>query len=150
VAPARWKDAICLLTSTDPANRGFGTGFVFHRDGTGRSFLLTCLHVVEALEKRPRDCQGEPPGLLANGLVAEVWVRGDALLDLAVLAVDGLDVSPLRLGDPIERGCEVETAGYPEYEPAQQTLVSPRPLVGRVRDNTPVKSLRRPRPNGYG
>jgi hypothetical protein len=140
---AHWKDSICLITSTDPGNRGFGTGFVFHRDSTGRSFLLTCLHVVETLEKPRRGSQGEPPGLLADGLVAEVWVRGDAVLDLAVLAVDGLRASPLRLGDPIERGREVETAGYTEYEPAQQTVVS-RPLVGRVQDNNPVKSLRRP------
>lgn len=140
---AHWKDSICLLTSTAPSNRGFGTGFVFHRDVTGRSFLLTCLHVVETLERPPRGSQGEPPGLLADGLVAEVWIRGDAVLDLAVLAVDGLAAASLRLGRPIDRGREVETAGYTEHEPAQQTVVS-RPLVGRVRDNNPVKSLRRP------
>jgi hypothetical protein len=140
---AHRQDAICLLTSTDPDNRGFGTGFVFHRDSTGRSFLLTCLHVVQTLEKSPRGGQREPPGLLADGLVAEVWLRGDAAVDLAVLAVDGLRAPPLKLGRPIERGRAVEIAGYTEYEPAQQTVVS-RPLVGRVRDNNPVKSLKYP------
>jgi hypothetical protein len=140
---ARWQDSICLLTSADPGNQGFGTGFVFHRDSTGRSFLLTCLHVVQTLEKSARGSEGEPPGLRADGLVAEVWVRGDALLDLAVLAVDGLGTPPLRLGQPSERGRAVEIEGYTGYEPAQQTVVS-RPLAGRVRDNNPVKSLKYP------
>lgn len=140
---ATFKDSICLLTSTEADNRGFGTGFVFHRDGTGRSFLLTCLHVIEALEKPRKGSDGEPPGVLADGVMAEVWIRGDAVLDLAVLAVDGLGAPPLRLGEPIGRGGDVETAGYTEYEAAQQTVVS-RPLGGKVRDNNPVRSLRRP------
>lgn len=140
---AHWKESICLLTSTDPANRGFGTGFVFHRDGTGRSFLLTCLHVVETLEKPPRGGAADPPGVLADGLVAEVWVRGDGALDLAVLAVDGLPAAPLTLGTPIDPDRPVEIAGYTEHEPAHGTVVC-RPLCGRARGNNPVKWTRRP------
>lgn len=137
------KDSICLLTSSDPDNRAFGTGFVFHRDGTGRSFLLTCLHVIEALEKPRKGSGSEPPGVLADGLVAEVWARGDAVLDLAVLAVEGLSMAPLRLGAPVVPDRPIQTAGYTEHEPAQQSMVPPT-LKGTVRGRNPVKTRLRP------
>jgi len=142
---ADWKDSIVLLTSTDQGNQGFGTGFVFHRDSTGRCFLLTCLHVVTTLERPGKGAADDapPPGVLAADQPAEVWVRGDGILDLAVLAVDGLDLEPLRLGRPAQRGTSIQTAGFTDFEVEQKTVV-PRPLAGTVRDNNPVWS-RRPR-----
>lgn len=142
---ADWKDSIVLLTSTDQGNQGFGTGFVFHRDSTGRCFLLTCLHVVTTLERPGKGAADDapPPGVLAADQPAEVWVRGDGILDLAVLAVDGLDLEPLRLGRPAQRGTSIQTAGFTDFELEQKTVV-PRPLAGTVRDNNPVWS-RRPR-----
>ena len=136
---ADWKDSIVLLTSEDPDNPGFGTGFVFRRDGSGRSFLLTCLHVVETLEKPRKSAAGEPPGVLAAGKPAEVWQRGDGILDLAVLAVDDLALAPLRLGRPVQRGASIRTAGFTEFEAKQKSVV-PRTLEGAVRDNNPVWS----------
>jgi hypothetical protein len=140
---AHWRDSVVLLTSSDPDNPSFGTGFVFHRDATGRCFLLTCLHVVTTLERPAKGATGEPPGVLAADKPAEVWVRGDSVLDLAVLAVDGLGLAPLSLGGPAGRGTRIETAGFSDFEKDQQTVV-PRPLEGRVRDNVDVWS-RRPR-----
>ena len=140
---ATFKDSICLLTSTDADNRSFGTGFVFHRGGAGWSFLLTCLHVIEALEKPRKGSQGERPGVLADGEMAEVWIRGDAVLDLAVLAVGGLPAQPLVLGAPIAEDRPIQTAGYTEYEPAQQSMVSPT-LNGTVRGRNQVKTRLRP------
>jgi hypothetical protein len=138
---AEGKDSIVLLTSEDPDNPGFGTGFVFRRDGSGRSFLLTCLHVVETLEKPRKSAAGEPPGVLAAGKPAEVWQRGDGILDLAVLAVDDLALAPLRLGRPVQRGATIRTAGFTEFEAKQKSVV-PRTLEGAVRDNNPVLSRR--------
>lgn len=140
---ADWKDSIVLLTRPDGSNQSFGTGFVFHRDQAGWSYVLTCLHVVEDLTKAPKG-GSEEACVLINGEVAEVYARGDEVLDLAVLRVEGLSLTPLALGRPIDRDRSVEILGYTDHESKHQSAAL-RPLTGTVRDNNLVRSVLRPR-----
>jgi hypothetical protein len=80
-----WKDSVVLI-SREGSSKPYGTGFVFHRDSTGRSFILTCLHVVDELERAERKDGHDAARILAAGKPVEVYVRGDGILDLAVLA----------------------------------------------------------------
>ena len=45
-SPADPRDAVVLITGTD--SKGFGTGFVVHRDA-GAAFIVTAAHVVQDL-----------------------------------------------------------------------------------------------------
>lgn len=122
---AEWSDAVVRITSADPKNDSFGTGFVFHRDADGRSYLITCLHVVEAV--------GRDNGEVAAGLPMEILAEGDELLDLAVVAVDGLPAQTpeLRLGPPGRPGLAFQTMGHTWFRKTEKTLVS-RPLDGKL------------------
>lgn len=142
---ADWKDSIVLLTSTDPGNDGFGTGFVFHSDRSGRRYVLTCQHVVDSLVgERPREPDA-PTLIEVNGKSAEILLQGDDVLDLAVLSVDKLEVEPLALGKrPAARGLRIESAGYTNAIPGENKSATNRPLSGTVRDNNPVRIVRQP------
>jgi hypothetical protein len=79
------EDSIFLLESPDAENQAFGTGFaVARRDG--RTYLLTCAHVVKQLDDRL--CIGE----LEAEVIADGGQQG---IDLALIAVTGLEDVPL-------------------------------------------------------
>jgi hypothetical protein len=42
------QTSIILITSSEPTNGSFGTGFIIHKDEQA-VYLLTCAHVVEDL-----------------------------------------------------------------------------------------------------
>lgn len=79
------KESVVLITSSDPANNRFGTGFVIHRDGYS-AYLLTCAHVVKAV--------GGPEAIKAAGHAATV---------LSSDTEDGFDLAVLRVEQPLEQ-----------------------------------------------
>jgi len=126
-----WRDSVVLLTNDDPDDSGFGTGFVFHRDGSGRAFVLTCLHLVTALGGGGRAAAAPLHQIRVNDRIAEVWARGNPVLDLAVLAVDGLAAEPLPLGARAQAGQTVEAFGY-QWQVEGDGLTTTRRLAGLV------------------
>lgn len=74
-------NATVLITSSDPENTGFGSGFVIRRTGDA-AYIVTCAHVV-------RDVGAE--SLLINDSTGTVVATGDKLkLDLAILRAERL------------------------------------------------------------
>jgi hypothetical protein len=133
-----WKEAVVRVTNNLRSDDNFGSGFVFHRDASGRSFVMTCQHVVDSLLSTPVAEGDEPPGLLVSDLPADVSIAGDRLLDLAVLEVDGLDCEPLTLADtPAVEGTAFWGAGFSWMEQEQESLVR-RQVTGLMRDRNPV------------
>ena len=100
-----WQTSVVLITSSDPDESSFGTGFVIDKDEQ-TTYLLTCTHVV-------RDAGG-PVKIEVYGTQARV-IASDAEegADLAVLCVEGLpDIPPLPLCATSEKGKSFSTAGF--------------------------------------
>jgi S1-C subfamily serine protease len=73
-------DACILITSRNPDNRRFGTGFIIYHSGQ-KSYVVTCAHVIS-------DVGGEEL-IEADGQPARiVGIGSDDGLDLAVIEVD--------------------------------------------------------------
>ena len=107
--------AIALISSSaDP--KTFGTGFVVHQDEEF-SYLVTCAHVVRAVENANQK-NGEAGRLLVNNLAATVIAQGEPdAIDLAVLCVPRLwDRQPLRLRAAGMAGAAIRLAGQCERE----------------------------------
>lgn len=100
------RHSVALITSDDPHNHAFGTGFVIHCD-TRASYLLTCAHVI-------RDVGGVEKVKTASRTATVIASGKEIFADIAVLYVEGLlDRPPLRLqieaqeGDPfLAYGCQ--------------------------------------------
>lgn len=78
-----------------------GSGFVVSDDR-----VVTNAHAVAGIDEAVVEAPGEQPR------TARV-VYYDAAVDLAVLAVDGLDAAPLPLGEQLSRGDGAAAQGYP-------------------------------------
>jgi len=134
---ADWKDAVVPITNNLSNDTSFGTGFVFHRDASGRGFVMTCRHVVDDLIRR-RSGDTEPAALLVAGQAAEIIVQGDEVLDLAVLALEDPSGEPLRLADAAAGpSTDFRAAGYAWMEQDAASLVR-RPLTGTLHERNPV------------
>ena len=144
-----WRDSVVLLTNDDPDDSGFGTGFVFHRDGSGRAFVLTCLHLVTALGGGGRAAAAPLHQIRVNDRIAEVWARGNPVLDLAVLAVDGLAAEPLPLGARAQAGQTVEAFGY-QWQVEGDGLTTTRRLAGPGHRDAPGRRPSRSADCGRG
>ncbi|MCP4686411.1 MAG: trypsin-like peptidase domain-containing protein, partial [Desulfobacterales bacterium] len=107
--PADFERSIHKITSRDPGNSKFGTGFVIHRQGSA-AYLLTCRHVLE-------DAGGPAAALAANLPVKRVISPpADLPVDLAVLEVEGLSDAPaLPLAGPGRIGAGVTVSGFHEF-----------------------------------
>ena len=92
-------DACILITSRNPDNRRFGTGFIIYHSGQ-KSYVVTCAHVIS-------DVGGEEL-IEADGQPARiVGIGSDDGLDLAVIEVDEL------LGKPVVKLKVLSIAGSP-------------------------------------
>lgn len=119
---AELKASIVLITSSDPKNSRFGTGFVI-RQASGTAYILTCDHVL-------RDVGG-PETVLVEGQSVNVVVSGESCgVDLAVLQVD-LDKPPLPWQQGGEKGQVVLTSGFQLF--SKDHLL--RPLQGKLGDS---------------
>ncbi len=99
------QSSVVLITSQNPQNSRFGTGFVIYHT-TQNSYLLTCAHVID-------DVGGVGTVDMA-GHTAEVVAIGSAAgLDLAVLKVTRLtDSLALPLKTTGQKGDAFQTAGF--------------------------------------
>jgi S1-C subfamily serine protease len=109
-----------------------GSGFVVADDR-----VVTNAHVVAGVDDPIVHAPGRPP---AAGRV--VWF--DAENDLAVIATDGLGVTPLGLADPPAAEQDVAVAGYPfggplEIRPAR--VMASGPLTISVDDTTTSRDV---------
>lgn len=127
-----WQDAIVLITSSDPQNSQFGTGFVIARDAQSTS-LLTCAHVV-------RDVGGSEH-IAINGVQARVIVAyQDEHVDLAVLHVaESLNKPPLLLYVGGARGEPFRLAGFQEERVGERRYVI-RPLAGTFGEQVGIQA----------
>lgn len=100
-----WQASVVLITSSDPGEGHFGTGFVIKK-GEQTTCLLTCTHVV-------RDVGG-PEKIEINGIQAKVIAFSpEEGADLAVLCIERLlDIPPLNLSATGEKGKSFSTAGF--------------------------------------
>lgn len=100
-----YRESIIQITSRNPENRSFGTGFLIYKNPVS-SFFVTCAHVVT-------DVGGESK-INVNGVPGEIifWGSGDEL-DLAILKTNGyLDKPPLELGIYGLEGSPIIVAGF--------------------------------------
>jgi S1-C subfamily serine protease len=102
------RNSVVLITSGDPDNSAFGTGFVIHRDAQA-SYLLTCAHVV-------RDVGGPDSTHIAGQPTTVIASGEDSFPDIAVLRVEGmLDRPPLSLQSEAQTGDAFLTDGFQTF-----------------------------------
>ena len=80
-------DAVVLITSSRPDNRGFGTGFPFYRAGQ-TTYIATCAHVVI-------DVGSEFVMINEKTQASVVAIGSEGSIDIAVLCATGLSERPL-------------------------------------------------------
>ena len=101
------QNSVVLITSRDPSNTYFGTGFVIHQDEQA-AYLLTCAHVVQAVGSEKLEIRGIQARVIAS--------NPEEGADLAVLRIEKLlDVPPLPLYAVGEQGKPFSTAGFQSY-----------------------------------
>lgn len=105
ISPARLA---VLITSVDPQNNDFGSGFVVQREGD-TVYVITCAHVVEAV--------GGEDAVRVNGIPARVLKKGSQQsVDLALLQIEGLKgMEVLKLALLVAagaRGRGIRVVGY--------------------------------------
>ena len=112
-------DSICLITSLNPSNRRFGTGFVIHKDKQA-TYIVTCAHVIDDVD----GAEGEQCLVRADDRTAQVIALSpDRFPDLAVLKVAGLFNKPaLRPSRAGYSGSAFVTAGWFKWS-GQQHLI---------------------------
>ncbi|MGH3402972.1 MAG: trypsin-like peptidase domain-containing protein [Streptosporangiaceae bacterium] len=113
-----------LITSSDPDNHFFGTGFIIYRRQR-TSYVLTCAHVID-------DIGGADKAVTA-GVAATPVASGDADgIDLAILRCEDLDaIAPLQLKVNAERGQHFQTTGFQLYGKQKYLIRSLAGLLGK-------------------
>jgi Trypsin-like peptidase domain len=118
-------EACILITSSNPDNRRFGTGFIVCHLGQ-KSYIITCAHVISDI--------GGTDSIEADGQPATIVALGaDDGLDLAVIETDEILGKPIvTLGICGSTGSPFFTAGFRAF--GRHFSISP--LYGRI--TTPV------------
>jgi len=104
------QNPIVLITSSEPENSNFGTGFVFHQDDNDNLYLLTCAHVVQDV--------GGVSKLQIENMPAKVVASGseDGPDDIAVIRLQtGLNTEPLKLDNSGETGNHFTAKGFQKF-----------------------------------
>ena len=108
-------NSVVLITSSNPGNDRFGTGFITRRTGDF-AYVVTCAHVVQDVGVDT---------ICVNSTSSIVVVTGDDLgLDLAVIKVEGLrnDIGKVfSIGDSTPTGKEFVTEGFQIFDPKART-----------------------------
>jgi prenyltransferase beta subunit len=126
------QESVVLISSSQPDNQDFGTGFIIYQDGA-YSYLLTCAHVLEDV--------GGMEFLQVSGMSASVVAAGAAnTLDLAVLRVGGLlDKQPLHLKISGKKDSSVIATGFQRF--GKHLLI--RPIQGKLGEQVGLESSAR-------
>ncbi|MHA7141031.1 MULTISPECIES: MarP family serine protease [unclassified Arthrobacter] len=107
-----------LASASQSVLRIAGTAFQCGQNQTGSGFIIapgrvvTNAHVVAGVNEPVVEIPG-------GGALPGRIVHFDAVRDIAVLAVDGLDRAPLPLGEDLATGDTAAFAGYPAGGPFQ-------------------------------
>lgn len=124
-----WRASVILITSNDPKNKDFGTGFpIYWYEPEDVTYIVTCAHVVEAVGGPdkivviPAQVGGVGYNLdkmMATGVpeklpATQIASGEEEYIDIAILQVEGLrDKRPLHLRHPVdEEGKFFKTAGF--------------------------------------
>src|SRR6266700_4959162 len=102
----KYEGPLVLISSVDPLNKNFGTGFVIDQHD-GYSFILTCAHVV-------RNAWGKDKKVKVNDVIAEEVAISppNGVDNLAVLRVQGQFGAPLLKQDCGKEGLSFTSIGY--------------------------------------
>jgi S1-C subfamily serine protease len=100
------QDSIVLITSKRTDRNDIGTGFVIYQDQSA-SYIVTCAHVVNTITKENVRVSGEDATVIAYG-----WESDKDSLDLAVIRVEGLILTPLKLQTNAIKQDSFFTKGY--------------------------------------
>jgi len=104
------NSAVVLISSHNPGNRGFGTGFVIGEQA-GETLLVTCAHVIDEI--------GGPGQVLADEQEAALVAcggTGNGDIDLAVLRVPTLRQGPvLELQSSARSADPISVDGFQRY-----------------------------------
>ena len=127
-------EMILLISSSDPENKSFGTGFVIHQQGS-TYYVVTCYHVV-------RDVGGPDRVRIKENLPATLIAFDDETgFDLAVLKVENLtNVLPLPLGNLGERGNQFVAKGFTVEDNRRFVM---RPIRGTLGEQIYFESKQR-------
>ncbi|TFD26314.1 MarP family serine protease [Cryobacterium cryoconiti] len=129
VVPSVGTDSEALLAARASVLKITGTAYACGQNQSGSGFViatdrvLTNAHVVAGVSE---PVVVTPDGRAQSGQV----VYFDPVVDLAVIAVSGLDAQPLALGDNLGPGSLAVSGGYPfggpfESAPAEVVAVAP-------------------------
>ncbi|MCY7289711.1 MAG: MarP family serine protease, partial [Cryobacterium sp.] len=129
VVPSVGTDSESLRTASASVVKISGTAYACGQNQSGSGFViapervLTNAHVVAGVSE---PVVVTPDGRAQSGQV----VYFDPVVDLAVIAVSGLDAAPIALGDNLAPGSLAVNSGYPfggpfESAPAEVVAVAP-------------------------
>jgi hypothetical protein len=123
VSEFEMENSIVIITSSNPIESSFGTGFIIHRDQHG-TYVLTCAHVVKDV--------GGPENVKARHISASLVALGsEDDIDLAVLCIDGLFDKPLlHLSSSGKTGDKFITIGFRENK-KQRVTASLEGILGK-------------------
>lgn len=126
-------DAYMLITSSNPNNRRFGTGFIVGHFEQ-KSYIVTCAHVINDVGK---------DSIKADGRSAKIVCLGATDgLDLAVITTDEfIGKSIIKLAVSGNTGNPFFTAGFRQYGQRHRIIAS---LEGRV-----LEQVGLPQPESY-
>lgn len=118
-----WQASVVLITSNDPGDSHFGTGFIIDEDEL-TTYLLTCAHVVRNV--------GGPEKVEINGMRAKIIASSpEEGADLAVLCTEKpLNRRPLLLSTTGKKGELFTTAGF-QLEDKRFLIRSLAGLIGK-------------------
>lgn len=97
------SNAVVLITSSNPKNSNFGTGFVVHKQGS-ESFIVTCAHVINDVGKDSIQINKSHSASLFAELVEGI--------DLAILKTEDLDAEVVKIGGFVSKDSETIIVGY--------------------------------------
>lgn len=110
--PIDIQNSVVMISSADPTNKNFGTGFVIHQD-QGATYVVTCAHVVKKV--------GGVETVNVEDYSAKV-VAVDNGFDVAVLRIDNLlKQTALKTTSTARKGSSFVTAGF--YELGKLTVI---------------------------
>jgi hypothetical protein len=123
VSELELSGSIVLITSSNPGEDNFGTGFLIHRDERG-TYILTCAHVVMDVGGPDKvKARHNPASLVALGSENDI--------DLAVVRVEGLQDKPLlHLNPNGKTGDKFTSIGFREND-MQHVHVSLEGILGK-------------------
>ena len=121
--------SVFRITSSDPATRKFGTGFVIYQDKQA-TYLLTCAHVVDGLSQVK---------VGSNAATVIAYGSPNGPNDLAVLKVeDLLNTQPVKLTVSGEKGLRFIAEGFRKLYGEQLKIA---PIRGSLGDSVGLESI---------